>query len=154
MDSSGSAGPTAEEKLRFLKKIEEWRQLGFKTDELEYLLDHDFNEFLKKRHELLKFQVEHDKDLESALLATGPPLVMCLHPRFRTDIHSAAIPGLRSPKATKTPFSSQHLLPNIKRAGAFRGAFASGILPYVIGWVNDTVSGRGNPVKTKGAVFS
>jgi hypothetical protein len=71
MDSSGSAGPTAEEKLRFLKKIEEWRQLGFKTDELEYLLDHDFNEFLRKRHELLKYQVEHDKDLESALMAAG-----------------------------------------------------------------------------------
>jgi hypothetical protein len=71
MDSSGSAGPTAEEKQRFLKKIGEWRQLGFKTDELEYLLDHDFNAFLKKRHELLKFQVEHDKDLESALLAAG-----------------------------------------------------------------------------------
>lgn len=56
-------GPTAEEKARFLKKIQEWRKLGFNTDELEDLLDNDFNEFLRRRHEVLRYQVGKEESV-------------------------------------------------------------------------------------------
>lgn len=56
MDSP--ATPTKAQKERFLAKIQEWKELGFKTDDLEDLLDNDFDEFLRRRHQILKDQVE------------------------------------------------------------------------------------------------
>jgi hypothetical protein len=70
MDTGTSVGPTNQEKKRYLKKIQEWRRVGFNTAELEYLLEHDFDEFLRKRHEILKYQVKSDKELEAAYLAS------------------------------------------------------------------------------------
>ena len=47
MDAGDPVGPTNSEKDRFLKRIYEWRRLGFDTTELEYLLENDFNEFVQ-----------------------------------------------------------------------------------------------------------
>ncbi|WP_455392809.1 hypothetical protein [[Eubacterium] cellulosolvens] len=55
IDTAG--GPSEAEKQRFLKKIAEWQELGFETDDLEFLLEHDFDEFLRRRHQILKQQL-------------------------------------------------------------------------------------------------
>jgi hypothetical protein len=65
MGTTPPAGPTKEEKERFLNKINEWQKLGFATDELENLLENDFNEFLRRRHEILKYQVDKKRDAGS-----------------------------------------------------------------------------------------
>jgi hypothetical protein len=69
MDAGDPVGPTNSEKDRFLKKIYEWRRLGFDTKELEYLLENDFNEFLRQRHKILKYQVDRQKSLVVGLAA-------------------------------------------------------------------------------------
>ncbi len=58
MDTTKPSVPTQAEKERFLKKIKEWHALGFDTGELEGLLENDFNEFLRRRHQVLKEQVK------------------------------------------------------------------------------------------------
>jgi hypothetical protein len=74
MDTSDAGVPSAAEKHRFLKKISEWKTQGFETDDLEHLLENDFDEFLRRRHKILKEQLpgkppitteepEHDHDL-------------------------------------------------------------------------------------------
>ncbi len=75
MDTSGPSRPTHEDKNRFLKKIQEWRELGFDTGELERLLETDFYKFLQRRHEILKKQVERDKGFEAAFLASEQDLI-------------------------------------------------------------------------------
>ncbi len=60
-DATGGPQPTGAEKERFLKKIAEWRELGFKTDDLEDLLENDFDEFLRRRHLILKQQIPEPK---------------------------------------------------------------------------------------------
>jgi hypothetical protein len=57
MDSSNAGVPSEVEKQRFMKKIIEWKSQGFDTENLEYLLENDFNEFLRKRHKILKEQL-------------------------------------------------------------------------------------------------
>jgi hypothetical protein len=56
MDSTG--GPSEAEKQRFLNKIQEWHELGFETDNLEFLLENDFDAFLRRRHQILKQQLK------------------------------------------------------------------------------------------------
>ena len=74
MDTSAPSQPMQNEKEKFLKKIQEWRALGFDTSELEGLLDNDFDEFLHRRHEILKEQIARDKTLEAAYLASQDEL--------------------------------------------------------------------------------
>ena len=78
-------GPSEAEKARFLKKIQEWKELGFETDDLEDLLENDFNQFLRRRHQILKAQlpkkigvpkespVEPDTEGEVFPVAEEPP---------------------------------------------------------------------------------
>jgi hypothetical protein len=49
--------PTPEEREMYLKKIREWHELGFDTENLESLLDSNFGEFKRRRLQILKSQV-------------------------------------------------------------------------------------------------
>ena len=55
--------PTSEEREMYLKKIHEWRELGFDTENLEELLDSDFGEFKRKRLQILKSQVGSKEEI-------------------------------------------------------------------------------------------
>lgn len=61
MGTDGLGAPTETEKERFLKKIQEWKSQGFNTDDLEDLLENDFNEFLRRRHQILKQQLPNGR---------------------------------------------------------------------------------------------
>lgn len=66
--------PTSEEREMYLKKIHEWRELGFDTENLEDLLDSDFGEFKRKRLQILKSQVgTKDEILAEARRAPAAP---------------------------------------------------------------------------------
>ena len=84
MGINNAGGPTEEQRMRFLQKIDEWRALGFETDDLEYLLENDFDEFLHRRHEILKQQLPNGKppeatpatkgEIESKMTPEEPPI--------------------------------------------------------------------------------
>ena len=61
MGADNAGAPSLAEKERFLKKIQEWRALGFETDDLEELLESDFDEFLRRRHQILKAQLPDER---------------------------------------------------------------------------------------------
>jgi hypothetical protein len=60
--SGDSNLPSPEEREMHLKKIKEWHELGFDTQNLEALLDSDFNEFKRRRLQVLKSQVRSKED--------------------------------------------------------------------------------------------
>jgi len=80
MGTDGLGAPTETEKERFLKKIQEWKSQGFNTDDLEDLLENDFNEFLRRRHQILKQQLPDGR--------SGP-----YEEKPRTEIESAEPSG-------------------------------------------------------------
>ena len=85
MDVNPAAKPTEAEKERFLKKIQEWRELGFEVDELEDLSENDFNEFLRRRHQMLKEQVNHEK--QKQLIPTISPIIETKELETEMDSH-------------------------------------------------------------------
>jgi hypothetical protein len=104
MGMSNAGEPTDVEKQKFLKKIQEWKALGFETGDLEELLNTDFNEFLRRRHLILKEQLKREKppaeETAQGIVETGDKEI--------TELESDSKPG--TPPEDEAPEDEELLL--------------------------------------------
>jgi len=108
MGAPGESELTPQERERYLKKIRQWREMGFETQGLEELLESDFEAFRARRVEILKEQVNGggvvvepmDRDIDRKPGTTVDPAVFgIVSPEPQREFRSIST-GSRSRPAT------------------------------------------------------